>query len=395
MAIEMAKLMESFKEAQKENNIQLMAEIDEKLKKLTEVNPKDRPNDNAEPKDEGLKFASFGEQLQAIANVEIKHTLDPRLKVASGMSEGTGSEGGFLVEPEFTGGLLMRAYDTGILAKECWKVPMSKSSLVMKVIDETSRADGSRRGGILTYWTEEAGVLTKSKTKFREIRIDLKKLTGLYYATDELLEDSAALEATIKKLFAEDFGFKIDDAIWNGTGAGMPLGLLNSAGLVSQAKETNQTAATVVAENIINMWNRMPASSMSKAKWYINQDVMPQLMQMYIPVGTAGVPVFMPPGGLVTAPYGTLLGKPIQPIEQCAALGTVGDIVFADLSQYILGEKSGGIQAASSIHVRFLYGESTFRFILRMDGQPLQNSAVTAFKGSTTRSPYVALATRA
>jgi len=371
------------------------ATMDEKLKPLLEVDPKDRPDDNVEAKDEEPKFKTFGEQLKAIADVEIKHELDPRLKAASGLNEGVGAEGGFLLEEEFTKGILMDAYKTGVLAKECWNIPMSKTSLTMNLIDETSRANGSRRGGILTYWDAEAEAYTATKTKLRKVRLNLHKLTGLYYATDEVLEDTTALGSLMNKLFAEDFGFKIDDAVVNGTGAGQPLGILNSAGLVTVTKETDQTAATIEAKNIIKMWNRMPAANTSKAKWYINQDVMPQLMQMYIPAGLGGVPVFMPPGGLVTSPFGNLMGRPIQPIEQCAALGTVGDIIFADLSQYVLGQKAGGIKAASSIHVRFLYGENAFRFTLRLDGQPLKNSAVTAYKGSTTRSPYVALATRA
>jgi len=387
-------LLEDFKKAAEEGNAKLREEIKAEIEALKKVNPADRPNDNAATKDEEPKFASFGEQLLAVKDWEVKHTLDPRLKAASGLNEGVGAEGGFLVQPEFTDGLLMDAYKTGILAKECWNVPMSKSNLTMNLIDETSRANGSRRGGILTYWAAEAGTTTATKPKFRQAKLSLNKLFGLYYATDEMLEDSVALGATMKKLFAEDIGFKIDDAIVNGTGAGQPLGILNGAGLITQDKETDQAADTVEANNIIKMFNRMPAANRGKAKWYINQDVEPQLMQMYVPAGLAGVPVWMPPGGLITAPSGTLLGRPIEPIEQCAALGDVGDIIFADMSQYILGQKAGGIKAAASIHVQFLTGEQTFRFTLRLDGQPLKNSAVTAFKGSTTRSPYVALQAR-
>ena len=43
----------------------------------------------------------------------------------------------------------------------------------------------------------------------------------------------------------------------------------------------------------------------------------------------------MPPGGLSGQPYGTLLGRPVIPIEQCSTLGTVGDIILADLKQFI------------------------------------------------------------
>ena len=127
--------------------------------------------------------------------------------------------------------------------------------------------------------------------------------------------------------------------------------------------------------------------------WFINQDIEPQLFTMGLIVGTGGAPVYLPPGGLSASPYGTLFGRPAVPIEQCSTLGTVGDIILADMSQYVAAEK-GGMQTAASIHVRFLYDESCFRFTLRVDGQPMWNTALTPANGSNTLSPFVALATR-
>jgi HK97 family phage major capsid protein len=81
-------------------------------------------------------------------------------------------------------------------------------------------------------------------------------------------------------------------------------------------------------------------------------------------------------------------------VEHASTLGTVGDIALVDLSQYLLIDK-GGMNSASSIHVRFLNDEMTFKFTLRIDGQPIWNSALTPAKGSNTQSPFVVLATRA
>ena len=53
----------------------------------------------------------------------------------------------------------------------------------------------------------------------------------------------------------------------------------------------------------------------------------------------------------------------------------------------------GGMQAASSIHVQFVTDETAFRFVLRLDGQPLWHSALTPYKGSDTLSPFVTVAT--
>ena len=125
----------------------------------------------------------------------------------------------------------------------------------------------------------------------------------------------------------------------------------------------------------------------------INQDVEPQLSQMTITVGTGGIPVYMPAGGVSGAQYSTLFGRPVIPVEQANTIGSLGDISLVDLSQYLLIDK-GGINAASSIHVRFIYDESVFRFIYRVDGMPIWKSSLQPFKGSNTLSPFVTLAAR-
>ena len=345
------------------------------------------------------KFTSFGQQLQAVMHAGLPGGhVDPRLfnAAASGLNETVPSDGGFLVQQDFSQELLNDVFQTGILAAKCRRVTISGNANSIKIngIDETSRAS-TRSGGILGYWEEEAAQKTASKPKFRKIELNLKKLIGLCYATDELLNDSAALEGVIRSGFNAEFGFLLDDSIVNGTGAGQPLGILNAGCLVSVDKETGQKAATVVAENVIKMYSRIFASSRPNAVWLINQNIEPQLFTMSLAVGTGGVPIYMPAGGLSGQPYGTLFGRPVIAIEQAATLGTVGDIIFADLGGYILAEK-GGIQSDMSIHLRFDYDESVFRFVMRVDGQPVRASALTPYKGGSgaTQSCFIALATR-
>ncbi len=77
--------------------------------------------------------------------------------------------------------------------------------------------------------------------------------------------------------------------------------------------------------------------------------------------------------------------------EYNPALGTAGDILLASLGQYQTIQK-GGVQAASSIHVSFATDETAFRFIYRIDGQPLWDSALATYAATaTTQSPFVAL----
>jgi len=389
---------------------QELQELERSLAPVTDLNESTATEEAAQqgrrsPEDEP-RWNSLGELLSAVVQAASPaRIVDPRLvpSAATGLGEGVASEGGFLVQTDFVAELLRRTYDNNaILAggpgySGPRRLPLSTNSNSIKInaVNESSRADGSRWGGVQAYWIEEAGTKTASKPDFRQMELSLKKLVGLCYATDELLQDAAALEAVIMEAFAEEFSFKLQDALVNGTGAGTPLGILNATCLVSQAKETGQAAATIVKENIDKMWSRMWPRGLPNSMWAINQTCYPQLFSMSQAVGTGGIPVYLPPGGLSQSPYGTLMGRPVVPIEQCQAVGTKGDIYFCDWSQYLFADK-GAMQTASSIHVRFVYDESVFRFVYRADGQPAWQTALTPYKGGATATsgPFVALDTR-
>jgi len=345
-------------------------------------------------------FGSLGEQLQAVMKAGMGQRVDPRLyeiRAATGLSEAVGADGGFLLQEDFSTTLLQDAMATGRLASMCREVTISSNANSMKLpgIDETSRVS-TRWGGLLGYWVDEAGEKTASKPKFRRIELNLNKLVVLVYGTDELLEDATVLEQVIRQGAAQEIGFQLDDAIINGTGVGRPLGILNAGCLVTQAIEAGQAADTVLYENIVKMWSRVFAGSQPNAVWLINQNVFPQLATMSLSVGTGGAPVWLPAGGASGSPYSSLMGRPVMPIEQCASIGDLGDIILADFGGgYILATK-GGVQSDMSIHVRFIYDESVFRFVVRVDGQPVRASALTPYKGgaSWTQSHFVALAAR-
>jgi len=318
-----------------------------------------------------------------------------RGKAGAGVNEAIDSEGGFLVPPQFSSELLKKVHETGAIVSRARSMPMGSSQLVIPTINETSRADGSRAGGVRGYWTSEGGSLTGSQPKFGQVTLNANKLTVLTYLTSEVIEDSAvSIEPLVSELMVEETRFKLENAFINGTGAGQPLGLLNAPATVSVSKETNQTATTIVFENVIKMWARMFARSRATAVWFINQNVEPQLLQMYVGTGTAGQPVYMPPGGISGAPYGTLFGRPVIPVEYCASLGTVGDIILADMQAYLYGQRRNE-RLETSMHVRFTTDEQAIRLTLRADGQPWWNAPLTPFKGtSDTQSPFVTLATR-
>ena len=343
-------------------------------------------------------YRSFGEQLQSI----FKHysskgsDTDPRLvRAPTGAGEVDPTGGGFLVQVDFAAAVFMLAHDMGEVLSRVNKLPISANANGIKIpgVDETSRATGSRWGGVSSNWVAEGTIATPSKPKFRTVEFDLKKLMSVMYTSDELLQDSTALTSIASQAFSEEVMFMTEDAVVEGSGAGMPLGYMKSPALITVPKESGQKSLTIVKENIDNMWSRLWARSMKNAVWFINQDILPQLNAMNQAVGTGGQLVYLPPGGLSATPFSTLYGREIVWTEYSSTLGTTGDIVLADLSQYMLVDKNG-VQAATSMHVAFLTDEQVFRITYRVDGKPMWSVPLTPFKGTNTKSPFVALATR-
>ena len=340
------------------------------------------PGDGGQVVDATDGFRSFGDFLWHARN----KPSDPRLR--SGLTEGVDSEGGFLVPEEYAKRILMRSLEAAVIRPNGPTViPMSSDTINIPKIVDTSH-ESNVFGGVIAYWTEEAGTKTVKEPTFGQIKLIAKKLTGYTYASDELLADSAvSLDALLVRLFSEAINWYEDDAFIDGDGVGKPLGLLNSGALLA----VNRSAANTIAiADLANVWARLYPQSHGRAIWLANPSTLPQLVALgsaYLTwlKGSAGA------GGLADKPPATLLGRPIVFTEKCEALGTAGDIVLADLSYYLIGDRQR-ITIASSKHVRFTTDETAWRFVKRVDGQPWVDSAFTPANGSSL-SPFVTLYT--
>jgi HK97 family phage major capsid protein len=378
-------------------NTELKNRVDEMETKLNRtVSPAQVTRDENE-----RPFANFGEQLLAVEKAaNDPANIDKRLIAlnakATGGSALIGPDGGFLVQTDFSQAILKRMNEVGVLASKVQHIPVSGNadSVEIPYVDETSRATGSRWGGVQVYRVGETDAASASRPKINKMKTELSDIRGLAYMTDRQLRDAGAMASVYTEAFGEEFAWVLDNEIYRGAGGVQCLGVLNSGALISVSKETGQDADTFVFENAIKMLARLHPRSMGKAEWYINQDVWPQLLTMNLGLGTAATPVFLPPGGASQAPYGTLFGRPINVIEHASTIGDQGDVVLADLSQYFVIEK-GGLESASSIHVKFTTHEQAFRWQLSVNGQPKWKTALTPANGTSTVSPFIALDARA
>jgi HK97 family phage major capsid protein len=350
---------------------------------------------SSSPADEIKPFNSLGEQLRAIYMARKYGRVDDRLAkvndAVTGASEAAGADGGFAVQTDFAAGILQSAVKAGqILSRvDTYTCGSNANSVRTYMIDETSIAS-TVYGGVEMHWAAEGGTVTASRPKMREMKLDLEKMMGFAYATEELLEDAPFMSSLFERAFAIASTRLLEAAIVNGDGAGKPLGILKSGALVTVAKEAQQAADTIVAGNIIKMWPRADYYDRSRFVWLAHPDAEEQLTQMVL--GTT--PIWMPEGGLVGLPYQTLRGRPIIYTDECSALGDVGDIILCDLSQYLLVKK-GNVRTDWSMHVEFLTDQMCFRVVFRCNGAPKVNAPLTIKNSNNTRSPFVAVAARA
>jgi HK97 family phage major capsid protein/HK97 family phage prohead protease len=302
-------------------------------------------------------------------------------------NEGAGPDGGYDVPPEFSGEIARVAYSETSLLGLANNMPVSGNS--MSFPGDESTPWGS--SGIIAKWEGEGDQADPKKPLLKHGELRLRKLRVLVAASDEVLEDASNLTAHLTDTMSEAVFWKTQDAIVNGTGSGMPLGILKAGSLVVQDKESGQANGTVVPQNIAKMLSRVIVGAKANLVWLMNRDVFPQIITLTLNNNPVWVQAS---GGFQNAPNGLLLGSPIVLTDACQGIGNKGDIVLANMRGYRAITKDGGPQLSTSMHLWFDQDIQAFKLVFRMDGGPQLSAPITPPYSTSTRSHFVALQAR-
>lgn len=321
--------------------------------------------------------------------------------VPSGMTTIDDSSAGTLIPDTIAGGIWdgMMQDVMNLLSRTDQRFT-GGNNLKIKRMVVTDQDLSTNAAGVISYWTDEAEAYTKSKPEFGDLNLYLHKLTVLVYVTDEMLSDSGTqLGPIISRLASRAINQRVNGAFIVGQGVGKPKGLLNEDALIVVDREENQTDNSILHSNINKMYYRMLPDSRSKAVWHIHPNLEEKLNLLQFndntSVSNPAFPIYFPPGGLTQSPFGTMMGRPVIPTQYCRDLGQMGDILFADWTDYATLQKSGGgIKSSVSMHVRFLFDEQVFKFSFRIGGGSLWSGPVQDQNGTTKRSPYITLENR-
>jgi len=344
------------------------------------------------------EFKEWGEFLYAIWLQKTHNVPDPRLKwfedkgpeghEQKQMVGNVGARGGFLIPTQFIPQLQAVMAEESIVRPKATIIRMVRRQVAIPVLDQTSALGTGIPnwfGGMRFYWADEAQEKEETEAKFRRVNLVAKKLIGHTNASDELLDDSAIslgdfLSGPLG--FAGGIAWMEDYAFLMGAGGGQPRGVVNAPVTLAPAR---QAAGTIGYIDCINMLQNFLPSG--RGEWVISQSALASLIQMS---GPAGNPSYVWQPNAREGTPGLLFGMPVQWTEKLPVLGTRGDILLADFRYYLIGDRQA-TTIESSQYPRWIYDETTWRAVHRVDGQPWMSAPLTYQDATTQVSPFVVL----
>ena len=337
-------------------------------------------------------FGEFGTEVFRAAraiNNGVGHMVDPRLtNVTTGSSGNSDADGGFALPPDFREEIQRIITGENTLYGSTDNYDTERNEITFPK-DETTPWNTT---GIQMQWKTELAQAAQRKVVLKDHKIPLHNAIVLAPVSDELLDDAPAVGSYLQRKAPEVIDFGLTDALMNGDGSGKPEGVLQAAAGIEIAKETGQAADTIVFDNVVKMFSRLPQRFWRGARWQAPQTALAQLLKLKFDDDS---PVFLQNNNVAGAPFQTLMGLPLTFTEAAPALGDAGDLSLVGWQQYSTGQKVGGIRAAMSIHLFFDWMATAFRFNIRMGGVNWLDAAYLSNDGATTYSNIIKLAARA
>lgn len=240
-------------------------------------------------------------------------------------------------------------------------------------------------GGVASQWLAEGATGTAVDPKIDQKTLKAKKNMHYVNVTREVAKYTENLISELSTQMARSVAYSFDYAIYNGSGIGQPLGILQSNSVVNVSRAV---ANQVSYDDVVNMYTRLAPNFIVGAAWFCSPNVLGQLLTM---TDGASSLIWMPAqGGVAVNRPGFLLGLPVYATSLCQELGTKGDLVLADLGAYAFGV-SQDVTIEKSESARWFQDEMCFRACMMADGMPLMSSVITPKNGGDTLSWAVVL----
>ena len=285
--------------------------------------------------------------------------------VSNVLSEGTDSEGGYLVPDEYENTLVQALEGENVIRGRSHVITTSNGTHKIPVV--ASKGEAS--------WIDENGAYPEDDDTFSQVNIDAHKVGTIIKVSEELLNDSAFnLESYFAQEFGRRIGTKEEEAFINGNGSSKPTGILTSA-------EVGVTAAsdkTITADEIIDLFYSLKGSYRRNAVWVLNDTTVKAIRKLK---DNNGQYIWQP--ALKDGDHDTLLGRPILTTGAMPEIAAdAKPVIFGDLSYYWIGDRQG--VTFKRLNERYAdMGQVGFLASKRVDGKLVLPEAIKVLKMKT------------
>jgi len=255
--------------------------------------------------------------------------------VGKAMTEGTDSQGGFVVPEEFRGEIVRLVSDFGIIRKQCRVIPMKRDTLNLPKVSTS----------VTVYWPGEATAGTASQPVLGQVQLLAKTLVALTPVTNELLEDADAdVVALLSELFAEAIAGEEDAQGLAGTGAPFT-GITAVAGtnLITMAGGKD-TFAELDVDDLRDLVTPVKVTALAGAGFYMHPNVwaiVQKLKENNTHIASMVNPLVTGDASKAMGAVGYIWGYPVYLSEKIVGTTAISTkfIIFGNMKYAYLGDR--------------------------------------------------------
>lgn len=335
------------------------------------------------------EFESMGEFLHAVRfrpnDQRLNYVDNPSAGADGGemsaeMRMDEGASGGFMVPTQLRSTLLQLTPQQAIIRPRATVIEAGTppdAAVTMPALDQSGAAPANMFGGVEVKWIGEGDDKPETNLKLREITLTPHEIAGTMVVTDKLLRNWTAASSLLEGQLRGAVSQAEDYAYLQGNGIGKPLGILKAGATL----KVNRTVANQISyDDVANMVGR----GYGNGVFVYSRSALVWLLKLK---DADGRPLWVP--SMREGEPGTLLGRPAIMSDRNPQLGSLGDLWYGDLSQYLIKDGSGPFVAASE-HVLFKQNKTMIKIFWNVDGSPWLTAPFQLENGYLT-SPFVAL----
>jgi len=286
-------------------------------------------------------------------------------------SSGSGEEN--LVPEEYIARLLELPTEPTHIMGLATVIPCRTGNVTLPRLVQT---DSNEYGGMSFQVISEGASKPETQPEFEQIEIPTYEVAGYTEISIRMLSRSAIdLEALLARLYRAGVQSYLDNLFINGTGTGEPLGIVNTTGIRTVARAT---ANSVGYTDLVNLKHAVLPHHRSNARFMIHDDVE---LTLELETDAQDRPLFS--ATTADGPRDRLVGYPYLVSLRQPELGSDGDVIFGDFSEYAIASEEEVVVKRSE-HYKFRENLMAFVVYCVMGGRLWQPRAMAILSSGTS-----------